>query len=111
MDAVCALSVAQARGTLLVLGAVEHDDLAVAPDYGGIEGSGGFPGSALRSEDGSFGNAAQRVEGKVVFGRLRGQKRQQDKKQLRSERLLRHQVSSGHPGGFSGRAEGPSFRG
>ena len=50
-----AFRVSQARRSLLVLGAVEHDDLVSAQDDSGVEGPCRLPSVALRREDGLIG--------------------------------------------------------
>ena len=61
VQAVAALGVAESRSAVLVLSAVEHDDLACAHDDCGIERAGRFPAVAFwrgeRRDDGSLAHA------------------------------------------------------
>src|SRR2546426_316804 len=53
MDAIPAFSITQARGTVLILRAVEHHELALMNDDSRIESPGRLPTISLRREDGS----------------------------------------------------------
>src|SRR5205814_3077931 len=68
VEAVGAFGVAEAGSAGGALGAVEHDEFAVVKNNGGIEGSGGFPGCALRRKDGFVGSAGPGTEGEVGGG-------------------------------------------
>ena len=66
--AIGALGIAQAGSAGVVLRAIEHDEFIMKDDYGGIEGSGGFPGVALRRKDGSVGDALPMEDGRRRLG-------------------------------------------
>ena len=50
VDAICALGIAETGYTAFVLSPIEHNELAMMDDHGGIEGSSRFPAIPLRRE-------------------------------------------------------------
>src|SRR5450755_1337959 len=91
MDAIATLGIAQARGAVLILGAVEHDELAAVTDHRRIKGSRRFPSVALRRNDGIVRHSSPGAKRPVL--RRQQPRGKQDKQAERADPVALHGIS------------------